>query len=301
MSRNLVITRAGPNSLHPRWLQGARDFDLLVARYDGEPSPRCDAGISEVYIPGPKVAGWRALFERRSDLIQNYDRIALIDDDIDTDASSLTRCFELGERFGLAVWQPSLSWNSYATYAATLHNPVFAVRFVNCIEMMCPFFTVQALTDVVPIFALGLESGIDLVWCSLSDGDPKRHAILDAVTVRHTRPVGVEKAKNGFSGRAYESDIERCLTLFATRWPSQIAYEAVNRAGGVAHSQFAIGLAATVLIGAVFAAPPGNRRYRLNAVLDHIRHQLTRRPLYVAEAKSQLARILALTAEVRAL
>lgn len=299
MSRNLIITRAGPDSLHRSWLNGERDFDLLLARYCETPFLAKERGIFESYIPGSKVAGWNALFQSHPYLLERYDRIALLDDDIRADATSLTRCFSIGERYGLAIWQPSLSWESYVTYAATLRNPSFELRYLNGVEMMCPFFEASALKRVLPLFGLGFESGIDLVWCSLFRERQRKFAVIDIVSVTHTKPVGGEKAKNGFVERTYETDIDRCLSLFGMVWPSLVSEDAVKRNGAIVHGKTAIGLSALSLLCSVFYAPKSNRVYRLKAASDHIRHQLTRPAAYAEDVEGRFADMIPQNAEAR--
>jgi hypothetical protein len=268
-------------------------------RYCDTPFRTKERGVFECYIPGTKVAGWNILFQVQPYLLERYDRIALLDDDIQADATALTRCFSMGERYGLAIWQPSLSWSSYATYAATLHNPNFELRYLNGVEMMCPFFQAGALKRILPLFGLGLESGIDLVWCSLFRERRRKFAVIDAACVTHTKPVGGEKAKNGFVGRNYETDIERCLSLFGMRWPSLVSEEAVARNGAIVQGKASIGLAAMCLLASVFQAPKSNRFYRLKAASDHIRHQLTRPSAYAEDAQGRFADIIPHNAEAR--
>ena len=55
-------------------------------------------------------------------LLDRYERIALIDDDSQNKTVDLSRCFKVGTEFTLQLWQPSLTWDCYATYGATLRN-----------------------------------------------------------------------------------------------------------------------------------------------------------------------------------
>ena len=286
-SRNLVITRAGPESLHERWLAPAyaRDFDLLVASFDPNSRPLDAAGTFHRFIPGTKVQGWRATLSDNSDFIAQYDYVALIDDDIDTDADSLSRLFALGAAEGFTIFQPSLTWDSYFTYAGTARNPSFTFREVNYIEMMAPFFAARALREVAPLFDYGWESGIDLVWGSALPPEDRRFAIVDAIPIRHTRPVGALKEANGFINRGYESDIDAALGHFTMPWPSLVATSGVTAAGQRVGRW---GLAWRVL--ALLTLPfrtPTPRAFR--RTFDHIRHQWMRRPAYAEEVRGLLA------------
>lgn len=197
-NRNLVITRAGAASLHPGWVSGATpQFDLLVTAYS-EAAPVAQ-GEMRIAVPGPKVAGYAETFRRHPEILERYDRIALIDNDVEADARTLNACFAEGERHGLRLWQPGLSSDSYCTYGLLVQNPWFVLRFTDFVEMMCPFFEREALRAAVPMFSLGYETGIDLLWADPAMIRARQVAVLDSVAVRHTRPVGKTKAEQGFS------------------------------------------------------------------------------------------------------
>jgi hypothetical protein len=286
-NQNLVITRAGASSLHRQWLspREARNFDVLVTSYVDQPSPESEPGVEFVFLPGRKVEGWRAIVSTLWNRIEGYDRIAFLDDDISCNAADIAKCFELGKQYDLQLWQPSLSWSSYFTFGGTLHNPAFLLRYVNFVEMMCPFMTRGTLDRIKDTFFLGLESGIDLVWCSLIPAAERRCAIIDAVQIEHTRPVGQDKAANGFVHRMYEDDIHACLALFRMQWPSLVASKAVLPDGRLVARG---GLSSRVvrIAGALRVTPTEDS---VKAIADHIRHQLLQPQTYNENAPNILA------------
>lgn len=283
----LVITRAGTQSLHPHWLtpDEARNFDILVAFYSEPKELEKRPGVRYIYVPGKKVEGWNKILADHKDFIEKYEAIALIDDDILCSAEEISHCFAVGREYNLSIWQPSLSWDSYITRGGTLHHPSFALRFVNQIEMMCPFFSIEALSYVSQTFSLGWESGIDLVWTSLLPENLRRYAIVDMVQVQHTRPVGKEKALNGFIGRSYEDDIYACLNFFDMEWPSLIVEFAVLRNGKIV-KKFVMASHIARIVKAINVGPP-QRVWR--PILDYFRHQVTRKICYSNKTSSILS------------
>jgi hypothetical protein len=280
---NLVVVRAGKHSLHPTWIDSAGheapDFDLLVAAYHEDAMKEDARHATHRFIPGTKVRGWNTVLNDCSDLLHAYQRVALIDDDIRTNAATLNQCFAVGTEHNLSLWQPSLSHDSFATYAASLQNERFLLRHVNCIEMMCPFFKVSTLKKLSRLFTLGFESGIDLVWCSAVREMGGKCAIVDACAVTHTKPVGREKQLNGFVDRTYEDDIHSCLELFNMKWPAWVAESALDKA----HTKIdgiALKLSSIAPLLKFYQAPGGNRLDRLKASFDHLRHQALRPPYY---------------------
>jgi len=276
--RFLVMVRAGPESLHPLWLgePGKRDFDILVSAYSPN-APRPQApGVTYVDIPGWKVSGYRQTFDREWERISQYTHVALLDDDLETDAETISKCFRDGAALELDVWQPSLTHDSYFTYAAFLHNPAFKVRYTNFIEMMCPFFSRDALSRARGLFGLGYEAAIDLVWCKLWEDNRYRCAILDQVRVRHTRPVAALAHVNGFAdGKRYEDDIDALLSETHQTFRGNVVYSAVTADGHALDSRLAIALRYLPVAGGVVATPVPKRRY-LKVWQDSVRHVLTR-------------------------
>jgi hypothetical protein len=274
---NAVIVRAGSRSLHPRWLAGEPpEFDLYVLAYAPTPAAPAATYVEEVNVPGRKVAGWHEFLTARPEIFERYERVALIDNDIECGAREINLAFRRGREHGLWLWQPSLTPDSYFSHGITLNNPLFAIRFVNYIEMMCPFFTSAYLKECCVLFGLGYETGIDLMWCRLRQNSSYRFAILDEVAVRHTEPVGAQAHLQGFAGgsEGYRIVIKEIQSRFQFVFKGPVAY-----AGDLKSPRRVKGrLAMAFLSGAVlkhWRASPTRRLYR-KAAADHIRHNLMR-------------------------
>ena len=218
--KDLVLVRAGHRSLHPGWMAPSEDeqtFDLIVLCY--EPTflalDRGDFGHFD--IPGYKIAGYGAFFSEHRDLVERYERVALIDDDVETDSQRISRAFELGRIHDLDLWQPTLTWDSHFSYIALLHWAGSApLRRVNFVEMMCPFFKVAALLEIEDLFQSGAETAVDIFWSCVLGHRGGDLAVLNNVSFTHTRPVGVLKAMNGFSeaSKGYGDEISRLMINF---------------------------------------------------------------------------------------
>jgi hypothetical protein len=274
----LVVTRAGKRSVHPQWVGRTGEpmnFDILVAAYEeGVPAVRHEK-VFHLHVPGKKVEGYARLLRDHGGFVGSYRSVAFIDDDIATDAATLSCCFAIGSELGLEIWQPALTPDSHFTYAGLLQNPQFAWRYVNFIEMMCPFFSREKLKEVAFLYEQGYESGIDLIWCNLGRRGPRSFAVLDCCPVRHTRPVGGEKEKNGFAGaRRYEDDIERILAAFGLPWLSCVPYACVRKSGTIVSSRVGMLVSALPLLADVACCSCTKERVR--AVLVHWKHLLTR-------------------------
>ncbi|HSO98433.1 MAG TPA: hypothetical protein VLP43_05740 [Solirubrobacteraceae bacterium] len=192
MGTNLVLARVGANSLHPAWYEGdgGRDWDLRLVPYQPLPEAAhvgCEVG--EI-VPGPKWTGLRKALHAW-DGWRDYDYIWLPDDDILATQESINRMFEIARTLGLDLFAPALDRTSYFAHFSTMRNVSFYGRYVGFVEIMVPGFSRRALEKL--LFTLDLSEtgwgwGLDSVWPSLLEY--RNVAVLDGVTVQHTRPVG---------------------------------------------------------------------------------------------------------------
>jgi hypothetical protein len=191
MRRDLVLARVGRNSLHPTWLEGGRrDWDLhLVPFQELDPAALEGCTTSEVVV-GPKWTGLReALITWEG--WREYDQVWLPDDDIATDAATITELFRIGRELGLDLFAPALDESSYFAHFDTIVNRRFHGRWVGFVEIMVPAFSVAALERLLPTLdetPTGWGWGLDSLWPKLLGYE--KVAIIDATTVTHTRPVG---------------------------------------------------------------------------------------------------------------
>lgn len=210
--RNLVVLRAGPNSLHRAWLDrpyAERDFDLLLSYYSAAAHAafRPEPGVSAVLVPGGK---WDGLYQTLAALdLSRWDHVWLPDDDIATTTRDINHIFALCRSYGLAVAQPALTTDSYFSHPLFLRCPGFRLRFTNYIEVMVPCLSRAVLQRALPHFADSKSGyGLDYIWCRWPESGAFRAAILDQVAVHHTRPVGrVLKAAMQAQGAA-EPEVE---------------------------------------------------------------------------------------------
>lgn len=190
--RFLVVVRAGEASLHREWLDGgSRNWDLVVSWYGDKPyEPVADEIV--VGVKGGKGDGLAATFAALPALLERYDYIWLPDDDIETDSATIDALFDIASTEGLAVCQPALTHDSYNSYLHTLQSPSFRLRYTSFVEVMVPCLSRERLRRVLPYFERNPSAfGVDWIWTRLAADNRYRAAIVDAIAVRHTRPVGI--------------------------------------------------------------------------------------------------------------
>jgi hypothetical protein len=187
----LVFVRAGPSSLHPKLLaqDPRRNWDCCVSWHTQPVS--LDGDSAEFHETGGdnKFEAFVAFF-RKTAASHPYRYYLVVDDDIDFAPGDVSRLFTLCSQHATFVCQPALRWGTHISHDVTLWNPVCVVRKTTFVEVMSPCFSRQAVEQLERTFLLTKSTwGIDYVWGSLLAGQ-NRLAVVDAVRVAHTKPLG---------------------------------------------------------------------------------------------------------------
>jgi hypothetical protein len=278
---NLVVVRAGKNSLHPRWLDGAerRSWDLIVSLYDPQACFDHGPDVRTVIRRGGKWDGLHAVLGEKGAL-DGYDYILLPDDDLDMRAADIEGVFAAMRRHDLDVAQPSLSWDSYFSHFSVLSCPGFTLRYVNFVEIMAPCLRRDVLEKILPEFAHTMSGfGLDYVWCRLSDHPHLRAAILDSIAIRHTRPIGRvlrgHMAKQGVIAEDEEQVLRARFGVTGRHRP--LFYAAIDDTGRRIEGLGALALRMAWAYARVYGKL-GMQESPLGNIMKLLRRQLTRRP-----------------------
>ena len=194
MKRNLVIVRVGAQSLHAEWLNlpyANRNFDLVLSFYSEVAYKQFipQIGVTGTFISGGK---WDGLYKTFADVdIHSYDYFWLPDDDISTGGDEINGIFRICRKHKLAVAQPTLTHSSYFSFWPVLNCKSFEIRYTNFVEIMAPVLDRSVLVKTLPLFRNTRSGfGLDFIWTRLDVSGPRRCALIDAISVTHTRPVG---------------------------------------------------------------------------------------------------------------
>ncbi len=190
--KNLVIVRAGDSSLHEEWLTGPGEcnWDLIVNYFGDDPQRYRKDDVQRIDSKGPKWPTLHDLIKSHGEAIFSYERVWLPDDDLRATKDGINSLFDIFEKHALMLAQPALTPDSHLGHLITLRNRSFHLRFTNFVEIMAPCFSREFLKQMLPSFNANLTGwGLDFIWPT-KISDWLRIAIIDAVTVCHTRPVG---------------------------------------------------------------------------------------------------------------
>jgi hypothetical protein len=192
----LTVVRCGDNSLHQTWTSDSQGkFDVAVSYFGNEVNKEFPEAKFVHLYKGGKWDGIFDFFQRFPEALNQYQYFWFPDDDIKASSEEVIRCLEIGMANNLQIFQPSLDDNSFYSHLITLQHRSFTLRYTNFVEIMVPFISRELLARTIGLLN-GNRSGfgLDYVWPEIAaeiGQDPtKSAAVIDLVSVRHTRPVG---------------------------------------------------------------------------------------------------------------
>ena len=158
------------------------------------------------------VGKWDGLHKTLTGMeLGDFDFFWLPDDDIETDGSVVDTMFQMACDHGLAECQPSLSRQSYFTHFIFSQCHAFRLRYTNHIEITLACLSKAMFRRVLPMFeTMTRRFGLDYIWCRLPVSGAFRSAILDTVSVFHTRPIGSTRKKNHRYNRNHFAGLRGC-------------------------------------------------------------------------------------------
>lgn len=231
--RNLVVVRAGANSLHRGWLGEGRSWDLGISSFHSDRAEDFPEARYFSFYKGGKWDGLYQFFRENAELLDRYDYIWLPDDDISTSVDDLNRVFALTRSYGLELAQPALTPDSYFWHPITLRCALTRVRYTTFVEVMVPVLRTDLLRKALPFFEHTKSGwGIDQMWARLTTDPRNKCAILDEIAVHHTRPVGSVLAQVMKSeGQSGENEMDRLSGLFDVHAARPLCFRAITRGG----------------------------------------------------------------------
>ncbi|HMF49807.1 MAG TPA: hypothetical protein VK603_14240 [Candidatus Saccharimonadales bacterium] len=231
---NLIVVRAGDSSLHATFFAGSdspRSWDLHVSYFGSAGAPAAVEGEDFTWSAdggSSKFPGLYTCFEKTPSFFEDYQYIAIPDDDIICTRDDWNTAFALAREYSVAACQLSLNARSFYSHDITLQRKGLRLRWATMIEPLAPIIRADILQKLMPIFALrGNMWAIDDALCELVIDTPNSLAILDAVSVVHTREV--------MSSSVYDRVLANGKT------PAQVQAEFMQRHGIKRHERKLVG------------------------------------------------------------
>ena len=122
--------------------------------------------------------------------IDNYDWIVASDDDIVIPAGFLDRFLYLANRYDLKIVQPAHRFHSFASFALTKRRWGSLARRTGFVEIgPLTAFHRDTFASLLPFPSLRWGWGLDLYWAEIARRKGWKIGIIDALPIRHYRPV----------------------------------------------------------------------------------------------------------------
>lgn len=212
MKKNLVVCPAGDNSLHPNWINGNPEFDLALLYYGNNDEILENYKNNSKILIKKKSEKWHLIkffIENNLEFIDNYDYIWFPDDDLDIKCEDINKLFDTHKKYNLKLSQPSVSGFVSYDIERKVNNSI--LRYTNFVEILCPLMSKECLNTLMDTFTINESGwGMDYLWVKKLGNPIDKIAIIDEVTVEHTKPVGGD-----YSGRFSRSPMDEFIELMS--------------------------------------------------------------------------------------
>jgi hypothetical protein len=142
------------------------------------------------------VSSGKGKFENINDIlskhrISEFDWVVITDDDIAFPENFMDEFVFLSEHYNFKIAQPAHNFVSYTTFSVTRRHWNSIARITNYVEIG-PIFILHrdVFSKTMPFPEASMGWGIDISWSMLARELGWRIGIIDALPIRHLRPVG---------------------------------------------------------------------------------------------------------------
>ena len=191
MRSNLLIVRAGDQSLHPTWLGAAgepRNFDLMVSYFGATPGRFRDGADHYHAMVGPRWPAHDAICKESAELLARYDRIGFACDDLEAPLSAWNGLFQACDWYELDLAQPAVE--GFVIRDITKPVDGLILRYTSYVEIMCPVFSRRAFERLRGTFSESVSGwGLPQLWSRVLPYPEYRMAVIDAVHIKHMSPI----------------------------------------------------------------------------------------------------------------
>lgn len=190
--KNLVISAVGDDSLHREWITGEQQFDLALIYYGNDETIAKAYALEAKWFKQEKGMKYHLIaqfLKNHPEIFNDYEYIWFPDNDVSITTEAINQLFEIAKREGLQLCQPAMT--GYLSHPITKPAPRLLLRYTNFIEVLAPLMSVESLVILQDSFTLNHSGwGFDYLWPHLLGSPKKTIAIIDAITMKHTKPVG---------------------------------------------------------------------------------------------------------------
>jgi len=185
--KNMVFTSAGDNTLfHKLWTGLDANYDIYVIYYgDNEQNFETYKKVVK-HIErrkGSKFQNFHYFYKTRPEIIAQYERFFIVDDDIMMFTQDINEMFKYSVKYNLAICQPAFKECGKISHDITKQDNETLIRFTNFIEVNTPLFTKVAMENLMRVYIPELIGwGIDYLYMWANGLEKENfYAVINAV------------------------------------------------------------------------------------------------------------------------
>jgi GT2 family glycosyltransferase len=132
-----------------------------------------------------------------------FDWLLIVDDDVELPRDFLDVFISLAERHGFRLAQPAHAFASHAAWEVTRRQPGLTARRTRFVEIgPVTAIRADAFDALLPFPDLQMGWGLDAYWSALAAERGWEVGIIDALPIRHVRPVAAEYPRDAAMAEA---------------------------------------------------------------------------------------------------
>jgi len=192
MKKNLIIACSGDDSLHLKWFNENKNYDLCVI-YFGDSDDKFDLYRKNSDFcyrdKGEKYHLTKRLIDSNKIDLSVYEYVWLPDIDIEISYESINKLFDIAKHFNISICQPAM--DGHVSHQITFPHRGLTLRYTSFVEVLAPMFKLETMNFLKHTFDCNITAhALDFVWPKLLGYPENKIAIIDEVVMTHTRPVG---------------------------------------------------------------------------------------------------------------
>jgi len=192
-----VYLQCGSEAVWGNWQASEdRPWHLMINHYEMTYAGKipCDVEFRQVgRNPGTKFTSFRTLLERYPQVLEPYEYILLLDDDVIFNDGDVSRLFSIVQQHGWEMAQPSLSADSFCSFPVFFNPARGGSRMMNGVEIMMPVYSTRILDLIKDVITQSISGwGFDAALSVLAAGRGFHAAVVDDIIVSHTRPINAD-------------------------------------------------------------------------------------------------------------
>ena len=134
---------------------------------------------------------------------RGFDWLLIIDDDVELPRDFLDVFISLAEHHGFRLAQPAHAFASHAAWEVTRRRPGLTARRTRFVEIgPVTAIRADAFDALLPFPDLQMGWGLDAHWAALAEQRGWKVGVIDALPVRHVRPVAAEYPRDAAMAEA---------------------------------------------------------------------------------------------------